>query len=73
MRTALLQPGHTIITFEPRSALSRSAMPPLICLAGFGRVWRLIIITCSTSTLPGLAVHAQHAAGLALVAARRSP
>src|ERR1035441_7783002 len=32
--------------------LSRSAIPPLICLAGFGRVCRLIIDTCSTKTLP---------------------
>src|ERR1017187_4010854 len=32
--------------------LSRSAIPPLICLAGFGRVCRLIIDTCSTRTLP---------------------
>ena len=31
---------------------SRSAMPPLICFAGFGRVWRFTIITCSTSSLP---------------------
>ena len=52
MRTALLQPGQTIITLEAAMGLSRSAMPPLICLAGLGRVWRLIIITCSTSTLP---------------------
>src|SRR5579863_3975274 len=27
-------------------------MPPLICFAGFGRVWRLTIATCSTSTKP---------------------
>src|SRR5260370_39021974 len=32
--------------------LSRSAIPPLICLAGFGLVCRLIIITCSTTILP---------------------
>src|SRR5260370_41310028 len=32
--------------------LSRPAIPPLICLAGFGLVCRLIIITCSTTILP---------------------
>ena len=31
---------------------SFSAMPPAICFAGFLRVWRLIMLTCSTTTRP---------------------
>src|ERR1044071_8312413 len=46
--------GHTIITLDTAIGLSRSAMPPLICLDGLGRVCRLTIITCSTSSLPVL-------------------
>src|SRR5690242_18027090 len=44
--------GHTIMTFETAIGLSRSAMPPLICFEGFGRVCRLTSMTCSTSSLP---------------------
>src|SRR5580693_3692691 len=44
--------AHTILTFETAIGLSLSAMPPLICLAGFGRVCRLIMDTCSTRILP---------------------
>src|SRR5689334_4548082 len=43
---------QTIITLETEMGLSRSAMPPLICLAGLGRVWRLTMDTCSTRILP---------------------
>src|SRR5262245_45832708 len=32
--------------------LSRSAIPPLTCREGFGRVWRFTMLTPSTSTLP---------------------
>src|SRR5579863_6335069 len=36
------------IAIEP----SRSAIPPLICLEGLGRVWRFIIIAPSTTARP---------------------
>src|SRR5215469_1568643 len=42
------------MTFEIAMGLSFSAIPPLICLAGLGRVWRLIIDTPSTNTVPRL-------------------
>src|SRR5580700_9269135 len=44
--------AHTIFTFETAIGLSRSAIPPLICLPGFGRVCRLIMDTCSTRIFP---------------------
>src|SRR5579862_9548134 len=44
--------GHMIMTFDTAMRDSRSAMPPLICLPGLGRVCRLIIITCSTRIFP---------------------
>src|SRR5579871_2982364 len=44
--------GHTIFTFETAMGDSRSAMPPLICFCGLGRVWRFTIETCSTRILP---------------------
>src|ERR1700722_6956562 len=45
-------PEVTIITFETAIELSRSAIPPLICFCGFGRVCRFTMLTPSTSTLP---------------------
>jgi hypothetical protein len=42
--------GQTIITFDTAIGLSRSAIPPLTCLCGFGRVCRFTICTPSTST-----------------------
>ena len=44
----------TSITFETWIAASRSAMPPWICLAGFGRTCFLASMTCSTRTRPFL-------------------
>jgi len=41
---------QTTITFEMLMAPSFSTMPPLIFFCGFGRVWRLTIATCSTTT-----------------------
>src|SRR5437870_8793252 len=40
--------GHTSWTFEACSDASRSTMPPLMFLPGFGFVWRLIMFTPST-------------------------
>src|SRR5437764_519958 len=40
--------GHTSCTFDAWSDASRSTMPPLMFLPGFGFVWRLIMFTPST-------------------------
>src|SRR5205814_7796805 len=40
--------GHTSCTFDECSDASRSTMPPLMFLPGFGFVWRLIMFTPST-------------------------
>src|SRR5580704_528310 len=45
-------PDVRTIRFEIAMGLSRSAIPPLICLEGLGRVCRLIIETPSTRTFP---------------------
>src|SRR5688500_5675368 len=45
-------PGVNTITFEEWMLLSRSAMPPLTCLEGFGRVCFLLIMIPSTRSLP---------------------
>ena len=42
------------MTFEAEIPLSRSAMPPLICFEGFGRVCRLTMPAPSTTTFPDL-------------------
>src|SRR5580704_7558821 len=47
-------PEVRAITFDTAMGLSRSAMPPLIWREGLGRVWRLIIETPSTNTVPFL-------------------
>src|SRR5258705_8904800 len=40
--------GHPSCTLLAWSAASRSTMPPLMLRWGFGRVWRLIMLTPST-------------------------
>src|SRR5262249_15487846 len=42
--------GHTSCTLEACTAASRSTMPPLMFLPGFGFVWRLIMFTPSTTS-----------------------
>src|SRR3974377_1345169 len=54
MRTALLHPGQTIMTLEAAMGLSRSAMPPLICLEGLGRGWRFTLMTRSARIFVGV-------------------
>src|ERR1035438_5478996 len=49
-RRGALQVGQINCTFEMLIGASFSAMPPLICFCGLGRVCRLIMCTCSTST-----------------------
>ena len=45
-------PEVSSVTLEIAIGLSRSAMPPLICFDGLGRVWRFTIPMPSTRTLP---------------------
>src|SRR4029077_6682786 len=50
MRVCLLQLPQTTMTLETWIAASFSTMPPLMFLVGFGRVWRFMMATCSTTT-----------------------
>src|SRR5215471_21569121 len=48
MRVCLPQLPQTIMTLEELIPASFSTMPPLIFFDGFGRVWRLMMLACST-------------------------
>src|SRR6266542_4418731 len=48
MRVCTPHSGHTSCTFDACNDASRSTMPPLMFLPGFGFVWRLIMFTPST-------------------------
>src|SRR5262245_52201805 len=48
MRVWAPHSGHTSCTFDACTDASRSTMPPLTFLPGFGFVWRLIMLTPST-------------------------
>src|SRR6476620_4746578 len=51
MRVCLPQLPQTIATLETLMPASFSMIPPLIFLDGLGRVWRLMMLACSTSTV----------------------
>src|SRR5262249_41821994 len=51
MRVCFPQLEQTIITFDTLMGPSFSTMPPLTFFCGFGRVWRLMIWACSTTTV----------------------
>src|SRR5207244_650098 len=51
-RVGLPVPGSITMTFEASMGPSFSMIPPWIPFVGFGRVCRLIMLTCSTMTLP---------------------
>src|SRR5438552_1188465 len=48
MRVTSPHSGHTSCTLLAWRAASRSMIPPLMFFCGFGRVWRLIMLTPST-------------------------
>src|SRR5947207_3034215 len=50
-RVCLPQLGQTIITLEALMLPSFSMIPPFTFFEGLGRVWRLMIPTCSTTTV----------------------
>src|SRR5207245_8224227 len=51
MRVCLPQLGQMTITLDTLIAASFSTIPPLMFFEGLGRVWRLMIPTCSTTTV----------------------